>query len=197
MWNFTLSLRSASRMSSCFFSSRLKTRISPKSLRRKRLRTALPKEPVPPVMRRTLSLNRVVFSDIEMFRAPISAEFPHARYQLRPRRGAVAGGVTKAGRVERSVDRHLLIRDDFDGLVVLASHHLQQAVLVDRLGRDVIQAVQCSLRQQEVLDDPSQLDRRQARENGLGVPANTALLRQKPVDQAVRSAQLVSDDGSA
>ncbi len=44
-------------MSSCFFSSRLKMRISAKSEVRKRDSTALPNEPVPPVMRRTLSLN--------------------------------------------------------------------------------------------------------------------------------------------
>ena len=44
-------------MSSCFFSSRLKMRISLMSESRKRRNTALPKEPVPPVIRRTLSLN--------------------------------------------------------------------------------------------------------------------------------------------
>ena len=50
----------ACRMSSCFFSSRLKIRISPtSSFRRKRLATALPKEPVPPVMSSVLSLNMV------------------------------------------------------------------------------------------------------------------------------------------
>src|SRR5579862_3404508 len=46
------------RMSSCFFSSRLKTRISAKSESSRRVSTALPNEPVPPVIRRILSLNR-------------------------------------------------------------------------------------------------------------------------------------------
>ena len=44
-------------MSSCFFSSRLKMRISRRSEARKRRRTALPNEPVPPVISRVLSLN--------------------------------------------------------------------------------------------------------------------------------------------
>ena len=35
------------RISSCFFSSRLKIRISPMSVRKKRFNTALPNEPVP------------------------------------------------------------------------------------------------------------------------------------------------------
>ena len=41
------------RMSSCFFSSRLKMRISRICVFRNRRSTALPKEPVPPVTRRT------------------------------------------------------------------------------------------------------------------------------------------------
>src|SRR5690349_12410738 len=44
-------------MSSCFFSSRLKMRISFTSVSRKRRRTALPKEPVPPVISNTLPEN--------------------------------------------------------------------------------------------------------------------------------------------
>ena len=45
------------RMSSCFFSSRLNILISFKSELIKCFKTALPKEPVPPVIIRTLSLN--------------------------------------------------------------------------------------------------------------------------------------------
>ena len=41
----------------CFFSSRLKMRISRKSESRKRRSTALPKEPVPPVIKSTLLSN--------------------------------------------------------------------------------------------------------------------------------------------
>ena len=48
------------RMSSCFFSSREKMRISPMSVFRKRLSTALPKLPVPPVISSTLSLNKLI-----------------------------------------------------------------------------------------------------------------------------------------
>ena len=44
-------------MSSCFFSSRERMRISLMSVFKKRSTTAWPKEPVPPVMRRTLSLS--------------------------------------------------------------------------------------------------------------------------------------------
>ena len=44
-------------MSSCFFSSRLKMRISAMSVSRNRRSTALPNEPVPPVMTRVLPAN--------------------------------------------------------------------------------------------------------------------------------------------
>src|SRR5918994_171045 len=46
-------------MSSCFFSSRLKMRISRRPDARKRRTTALPNEPVPPVISRVLSANIV------------------------------------------------------------------------------------------------------------------------------------------
>src|SRR5690554_7252215 len=49
-------------MSSCFFSSRLKIRISSMSVPRKRLRTALPKEPVPPVINNTFFENDINYS---------------------------------------------------------------------------------------------------------------------------------------
>lgn len=44
-------------MSSCFFSSREKIRISPMSVSRKCFKTVWPKEPVPPVISRVLFLN--------------------------------------------------------------------------------------------------------------------------------------------
>ena len=44
-------------MSSCFFSSRLRMRISLMSESRKQRSTALPNEPVPPVISNILSLN--------------------------------------------------------------------------------------------------------------------------------------------
>src|SRR5690606_107149 len=47
-------------MSSCFFSSRLRMRISPTPWLRKRRRTALPNEPVPPVMSSFAPPNLVV-----------------------------------------------------------------------------------------------------------------------------------------
>src|SRR5713226_302135 len=46
------------RISSCFFSSRLKMRILRTSVDKKRLRTVFPKDPVPPVIINTLSLNK-------------------------------------------------------------------------------------------------------------------------------------------
>src|SRR6185295_6203362 len=51
-------------MSSCFFSSRLKMRISRTSEERKRRVTALPKEPVPPVIKSVLSVNGPLLVDI-------------------------------------------------------------------------------------------------------------------------------------
>lgn len=47
-------------MSSCFFSSRLKIRISRRSLSINLRNTALPKLPVPPVINNTLSLNMLI-----------------------------------------------------------------------------------------------------------------------------------------
>ena len=51
-------------MSSCFFSSREKIRISLMSLFKKRRRTALPKLPVPPVINKTLSWNTDIIGEI-------------------------------------------------------------------------------------------------------------------------------------
>ena len=48
------------RMSSCFFSSREKMRISARSVFTKCLSTVLPKLPVPPVIMRVLPVNAVV-----------------------------------------------------------------------------------------------------------------------------------------
>ena len=44
-------------MSSCFFSSREKMRISPMSVSRKCFKTVWPKEPVPPVISRVALVN--------------------------------------------------------------------------------------------------------------------------------------------
>src|SRR5271157_2982954 len=57
IWNLSFGLGNSCRISSCFFSSRLKMRISPMSVWRKRRKTALPKLPVPPVISRVLFLN--------------------------------------------------------------------------------------------------------------------------------------------
>src|SRR4030095_12901863 len=88
------------RMSSCFFSSRLNTRISAKSEWMKRWSTALPKEPVPPVIIRVLSLNINQSCEIGLG----SAEFSHAAYQLGPRRRLIAGGLAKTGGGKRAVN---------------------------------------------------------------------------------------------
>ena len=50
------------RMSCCFFSSRLKMRISATSLRSMRRTTALPNVPVPPVIRRVQPSNTVLIT---------------------------------------------------------------------------------------------------------------------------------------
>ncbi len=52
-------------MSSCFFSSRLKILISRISVSRKRLRTALPKEPVPPVINKHFPLKSIFNFDFQ------------------------------------------------------------------------------------------------------------------------------------
>ena len=56
-------------MSSCFFSSRLRMRISRRSDARKRRRTALPNEPVPPVISRVRFLNIVSSPGVSSFPA--------------------------------------------------------------------------------------------------------------------------------
>src|SRR5262245_40329498 len=55
-------------MSSCFFSSRLKMRISRSSEPRKRRTAALPKDPVPPVMRSVLPSNMAGAPDLQPVR---------------------------------------------------------------------------------------------------------------------------------
>ena len=58
------------RMSSCFFSSREKMRISPMSLPKKCLSTVLPKLPVPPVIMRVLPLKALSLSILSSRQLP-------------------------------------------------------------------------------------------------------------------------------
>ena len=80
----------------CFFSSREKTRISPMSVLKNRVSTALPKEPVPPVIRRLLPENTELnpylqvlkyyihrFCYVIVFFQISSSTCPHLHSQLR------------------------------------------------------------------------------------------------------------------
>src|SRR5712664_4133690 len=111
MWNLTLSFARASRMSSCFFSSRLKIRISPTSVSRSRFSTALPNDPVPPVIIKVLFLN--------MNGAPRRrAVCVHLLDQLRPFGGDVPGCAGESPRVQRTIDANRVVRIDRDLLSV-------------------------------------------------------------------------------
>src|SRR3546814_14968374 len=80
-------------MSSCFFSSRLKMRISVISVAKKRFSTAFPKEPVPPVIKSVdplfinlLALINFIFKKIEHLLSLISRSFIiiNKLYRLKP-----------------------------------------------------------------------------------------------------------------
>src|SRR5580658_5865565 len=94
-------------MSSCFCSSRLKIRISRTSVARKRLSTALPKDPVPPVISNTLSENTSLFA----------ASLPvviHTPDQLRPWRRHVPSGCREAIRIQRAIDYQFIVGHDLN-----------------------------------------------------------------------------------
>src|SRR5436309_12651458 len=107
-------------MSSCFFWSRLNTRISPMPVSRNLRSTALPNVPVPPVMRRILLSNILPV-------LPLSALY--ARAMPHVVRGGVGRHVvdhrgpgrrlesrqgSKAARVEAAIDLNLVVGHDLD-----------------------------------------------------------------------------------
>src|SRR6266513_3985235 len=104
-------------MSSCFFSSRLNTRISASSESRKYSRTAWPNEPVPPVMSRILSLNMGVCGWVVADCGQLP-ELVHEPDQLGPRRWHIVGELTEPLRIERAVDHELVIGHNFRVLAI-------------------------------------------------------------------------------
>src|SRR5271156_2595521 len=147
MWNFKRSLRMATRMSSCFFSSRLKTRICATSVCRKRSTAAWPNEPVPPVMSTTLPLSRESFPDAG---GALLTEFMHDSQHLLPSGGNIPGALAKAGRIERAVDHQLPVRHDLDRMPVFAGYAAQHIVLADGRRGDMIQPRQIGRRYDEI-----------------------------------------------
>ena len=94
-------------MSSCFFSSRLKMRISREIGREKRCITALPKEPVPPVIARVLPANIASFP---------SALPEQVGEHLVPARRDEAGTLGKPFGGQRPVDMEGAVGNDLDRL---------------------------------------------------------------------------------
>src|SRR2546426_36679 len=123
------------RMSSCFFSSRLKTRTARISVVSRCRNTTFPKEPVPPV------IMTVQLSNKGAARSGWTAGV-HRGDELRPGGRNVAGSGAEPGRIERSVDPDRIVRTDLDLLAVDLGDDSQQVELRDRVGRHVIEAIQ-------------------------------------------------------
>src|SRR5258705_4703421 len=119
------------RMSSCFFSSRLKMRTACTFVVSRRRNTALPKEPVPPVII-TLELSN---------KGPAGSGCTvrvHRFDECRPGRRDIAGGGAEPGGIERSVDSDRVVGLDLDLLGVDRGDEAQQIELRDRLRRNVV-----------------------------------------------------------
>src|SRR5215207_508131 len=104
-------------MSSCFFSSRLNTRISATSVSRNRFSTALPKVPVPPVIRSVLFAN-ILLGLVRTIAFPLGIRRRiggHLLDHLRPGRRYEPGPLPESRRVQRTVDDYILDRRDFYG----------------------------------------------------------------------------------
>ena len=86
------------RMSSCFFSSRLKMRISGCRCLRKRPTTALPNEPVPPVISSVLSLNISHQRSVIVRSINLPAPFPKVP--------CISSGFERKIRIQIGVDVH-------------------------------------------------------------------------------------------
>ncbi len=172
----------SSRMSSCFFSSRLRTRISPTSVSRNRRSTAFPKVPVPPVIRIVLSRNCSSFAVLAPLRhqTHLPADPPSAAIRRRasgpapsPSPSPPAGSL----RTQRSAPEPLgplmersrtpcLVRLDLDAQAPNASFAscTKQVVLRNRIRRDVIETREAPKRSEmSIRRDPRHLVRRDAR----------------------------------
>src|SRR5258708_2775606 len=139
------------RMSSCFFSSRLKMRTARISVVRRRRNTALPKEPVPPVIMTVLLSNK----------GPARRGFPvvmHRGDECRPGGRDVAGGGAEPGGIERSVDLDHIVRLNLNLLPIDLGDDTQQVELRDRIGGHVIEAVEVGSREDIVPDHAGKLD---------------------------------------
>src|SRR5262245_40298676 len=146
----------AMRISSCFFSSRLKMRISRTSLDRKRLSTVLPNDPVPPVIISTLSLK--IIEGRPLF------ELTHRRDHRGPFGRGVTGCFAELVSVERAVNHEPVVRRDVDLLAIFGRHKLEQRVLVDRLRSDMIQSRERPVWYDDVANDSREYSRRHAGE---------------------------------
>src|SRR6267378_1696910 len=99
------------RMSSCFFSSRLKMRTARAPVARRRRNSVFPKEPVPPVIMMVLLSNKGLARNGWTVGV-------HRGYELRPSSRGVAGGGAEPGGIERSVDSDRIVWHDLNLLPV-------------------------------------------------------------------------------
>src|SRR6266576_3453054 len=163
-------------MSSCFFSSRLKMRTARTSVVSRRRNTALPKEPVPPVIITVrLSSNCAAQSG--------GTVRVHLRDQVRPGGRDVARGSAKPAGVERSVDPDRIVGHDVNLLTVDPRDDTQKVKLRDRLGRHVIKTAQVGSWENVVPHHAGEFDPWKPRVDRLRVPAHGPGFSEEPLKQ--------------
>src|SRR5687767_9424621 len=116
-------------------------RISRTSVERKRFRTALPNEPVPPVIISTLFLNK--------FSSCLSGGM-HNPDKRSPIGSNVSGCLPEALCVQRSVDREFFIRNYFDRLPVNLGDQPQKLALTNGFRGNVIHARELGMLENDV-----------------------------------------------
>ena len=118
----------------------------------------------------------------------------HGRDEVGPGRCTVPSRVREPTGIQRAVDDGLVPRLQGRGGGVPLRDEGEEVELRDGGARDVQEPSQLRTRQDLVGDDPSELDGREAGEDGPSVAGDGPGLGEEPVDEAVPCRELVPDD---
>src|SRR5262249_16056435 len=111
-----------------------------------------------------------------------------------PVRRLIAELAPKAAGIEAAVDHRAVHGIDRHGRSKTRLKELEQGILVDRLARDVIDAVGFGKLRQQPLDDPADLERGEPRKNHAPESVDRSALGQEPLQQPELARKLAADE---